>query len=117
MRKSRSVPIVTLSAIALAFSACGDDDEETAYCVDENDVVVENEQCDERYGSGTHGGFFWLFLAGNRLGGRAPAPGQRLPRDGAERVAANDRATLQSKGGFGSSARSGGVGRTVSAGG
>ena len=117
MRRSRAVPIATLSAIAIAFGACGDDEEETAYCVDENDVVVENEECDERYRSGTHGGFFWLFLGSNRLGGRRPAPGQRLPSDGAERVRANDRATLQSKGGFGSSARGGGVGRTVSAGG
>jgi hypothetical protein len=115
MKKSRSVPIVTLSAIALAFSACGDE-EETAYCVDENDVVVDNEECDDRYNGGSHGGFFWLFLASNRLN-RAPTPGQRLPSDGAERVRANDRSTLQSKGGFGSRARGSGVGRSVSGGG
>jgi hypothetical protein len=117
MRKSRTVPIATLAAAAIAFSACGDDEDETAYCVDEDNVVVENDECDERYRSTSHGGFFWLFLGSNRLGGRRPAPGQRLPTDGAERVRANDRSTLQSKGGFGSSARSGGVGRTVSGGG
>ena len=115
MRKSRSVPIATLSAIAIGFSACGGEDE-TAYCVDEENRVVENDECDERYSGGSHGGFFWLFLAGNRLN-RAPAPGQRLPTDGAERVRANDRATLQSKGGFGSQARGSGVGRSVSGGG
>ena len=116
MRKSRAVPIATLSAIAIAFGACGEDEEETAYCVDEQNAVVDNAECDDRYESRSNGGFFWLFLAGNRLG-RAPSPGQRLPTDGAQRVAANDRAALQSKGGFGSSARDGGIGRTVSGGG
>ena len=115
MRKSRSVPIVTLSAIALGFSACGGE-EETAYCVDEDNEVVDNGECDDRYHGNSHGGFFWLFLAGNRLN-RTPTPGQRLPSDGAERVRANDRSTLQSKGGFGSSARGSGVGRSVSGGG
>ena len=115
MRRSRAVPIATLSAIALAFSACGE--EETAYCVDEENRVADNAECDERYAGGTHGGFFWLFLSGNRLGGRTPTPGQRLPTQGADRIRANDRAALQSKGGFGSSARGGGIGRTVSGGG
>ena len=115
MRKSRAVPIATLSAIALGFSACGGEDE-TAYCVDEENRVVDNDECDDRYHGTSHGGFFWLFLASNRLG-RTPTPGQRLPTDGAQRVPSNDRATLQSKGGFGSSARGGGIGRTVSGGG
>ena len=115
MRRSRAVPIATLSAMALAFSACGE--EETAYCVDEEDRVVENTKCDEEYDRAGTPGFFWLFFAGNRFGGRPPSPGTRLPTDGAERIAANDRAALQSKGGFGSRARGGGVGRTVSAGG
>lgn len=115
MRRSRAVPIATLSAIAVAFSACGGE-EETAYCVDEENRVVENEECDDQYTSRSHGGFFWLFLASNRLG-RTPTPGQRLPTDGAERIASNNRAALQSKGGFGSRARGGGIGRTVSGGG
>ena len=115
MRRSRAVPIATLSAIALAFGACGDDDE-TAYCVDEDNVVVDNDECDDQYRSHSHGGFFWLFYSGNRFK-TPPSPGQRLPTDGAERIASNDRAALQSKGGFGSRARGGGIGRTVSAGG
>ena len=114
MRRSRSVPIATLSAIALAFAACGDDEEETAYCVDEENRVVDNANCD-RVSNAPGGGFFWLFLAGNRLGGRVPAPGQRLPAG--ERIHPSDRAALQSKGGFGSNARSTGIGRTVSGGG
>jgi hypothetical protein len=110
MRKSRAVPIVTLSAMALAFQACGED--ETAYCVDANDEVVENQNCD-RAGNGLGGGvFFWMF--GSRLGGRVPQRGERIS---GERVNPLDKATLQSKGGFGSSARPGGIGRTVSAGG
>ena len=113
MRRSRAVPIATLSAIALAFSACGE--EETAYCVDEENRVADNAECDERYNSGTHGGFFWLFLAGNRLGNRTPTRGERLPAG--ERIHPSNRVALQSKGGFGSSARPSGIGRTVSAGG
>lgn len=115
MRKSRTVPIAALSALALAFSACGE--EETAYCVDEENRAVDNANCDDEYNASGTPGFFWLFLAGNRFGGRPPAPGQRLPTDGAERIAANDRVALQSKGGFGSRARGSGIGRTVSAGG
>ncbi len=115
MRRSRAVPIATLSALALAVGACGDD-EETAYCVDENDVVVENDNCDDEYDRGVHTGFFWLFYSGNRFK-TTPTRGQRLPTDGAQRIAANDRAALQSKGGFGSRARSSGVGRSVSSGG
>jgi hypothetical protein len=112
MRRSRAVPIATLSAIALAFSACGE--EETAYCVDDDNRVVDNSECD-RVQNNPGGGFFWLFLAGNRFGGRAPAPGQRLPAG--ERIHPSNKAALQSKGGFGSNARSTGIGRTVSAGG
>ena len=112
MRKSRAVPIATLSALALAFSACGED--ETAYCVDEENRVVDNNECD-RVQNNPGGGFFWLFLAGNRLGGRTPTRGERLPP--AERIHPSNRAALQSKGGFGSNARAGGIGRTVSAGG
>ena len=112
MRRSRIVPIATLSALALGFSACGE--EETAYCVDEDNRVVDNQECD-RVQHNPGAGFFWLFLAGNRLGGRAPVPGERLPAG--ERIHPSNRVALQSKGGFGSSARSTGIGRTVSGGG
>ena len=113
MKKSRSVPIVTLSAIALAFSACGDD-EETAYCVDENDVIVDNEECDDDYNRGIHGGYFWYF--GGNFGNRTPTKGTKVP-PGGEKIQASNRAALQSKGGFGSQARGSGVGRSVSGGG
>ncbi len=114
--RSRTAPVAFMAVMGGLFAACGEE-EETAYCVDEDNVVVENDECDERYRHTSHGGFFWLFLGSNRLGGRRPAPGQRLPTGGGERVRANDRSTLQSKGGFGSSARGGGIGRTVSGGG
>jgi hypothetical protein len=113
MRKSRAVPIATLSALALAFGACGDDEEETAYCVDNQDRVVENENCDEEARRGGGGVFFWMFGSGFR-GNRIPQRGERIT---GERISPNDRAALQSKGGFGSNARGGGIGRTVSAGG
>lgn len=114
MRRSKAVPIATLAALALAFGACGDDDEETAYCVDEQNEVVDNSECDRRSGA-YGGGFFWLFLASNRLGGRTPTAGQRLPAG--ERIDPANRSALQSKGGFGSRARNSGIGRSVSGGG
>jgi hypothetical protein len=102
VKRSRQVTLAVVPVLAAAFAGC-DDEDETAYCVDQNDVVVENRYCeDER----TSGGFFWFF------GGAALVRGQRVPTGG-ERIRANDRDALARRGGFGSSARSGGVGRPV----
>ena len=45
-RRSRDVALVALPVLAIAFAGCGGD-EDTAYCVDENDQVVENRYCDD----------------------------------------------------------------------
>ena len=45
-RRSRDVALVAVPVLALAFTACGGD-EDTAYCVDENDQIVENRYCDD----------------------------------------------------------------------
>ena len=43
-----------------------------AYCVDQNDQVVENQQCDNEARSGGGGAFFWYYGAGRGLNA-APA--------------------------------------------
>jgi hypothetical protein len=114
-RKARSVTIATLSAMALVFQGCGEEDEE-AYCVDQLNQVVENQNCsdDEVNNSGL---FFWYFAgSGVDFDRKRVRRGSRLPTGG-ERIAPSNTAALQSKGGFGSSARSSGVGRSVSGGG
>jgi len=99
MKRSKSVNLVVVPLIAAAFlSGCGGEDE-TAYCVDESDRVVENRNCE----SGTNGGFFWFFGAAGLGRGGLAGPG--------ERINSTDKAALARRGGFGSSARPGGIGR------
>ena len=66
-RRSRDVALVAVPILALAFAACGGD-EETAYCVDENDQIVENRYCEDDEARGG-GAFFWYY--GGTLAGRA----------------------------------------------
>jgi hypothetical protein len=115
-RRSRDVALVAVPVLALAFSACGSDDD-TAYCVDKNDRIVENRYCDEEAVRGNNGGggaailpFFWYYGGG---GGRL-APGTRLT--GGDRVAASNIAENARRGGYGSSSRTSasGVGRAAS---
>lgn len=111
--RSRAVPLLAVPLLAVAFAACGDEDE-SAYCVDENDQIVENRYCDdEAYaGNGGGGAFFW-FYGGSPVGGRY-VQGAKL--SGGDRVAASNVAENARRGGFGSSSRStsaSGVGRSV----
>ena len=109
-RRSRDVALVAVPMLALAFSACGGDDD-TAYCVDQSDRIVENRNCDD---DAVRGGssFFWLYgahAAGNRY-----ATGSVL--SGGSRVAASNIAENARRGGFGSSgsSKASGVGRAAS---
>ena len=111
-RRSRDVALVAVPVLALAFTACGGDDD-NAYCVDQNDQIVENRYCDDE---ATHGGigggaFFWYY-GGRALGGGRFAPGTRL--SGGDRVAASNVAENARRGGFGSRTSASGVGRAVS---
>jgi hypothetical protein len=114
-RRSRDVALVAVPVLALAFGACGSDDD-TAYCVDKNDRIVENRYCDEEAVRGNNGSgaavlpFFWYYGGG---GGRL-TPGTRLT--GGERVAASNIAENARRGGYGSSSRTSasGVGRAAS---
>jgi hypothetical protein len=100
-RRSRDVALVVVPLLAAAVTGCGGSD--TAYCVDQNNDVVENRNCD---GLGTPG-FFWYYGAG--VG--AARIGTKLK--GGERVVSTDIATNVRKGGFGSSSSSSGVGRSI----
>jgi len=110
--RSKAVPLLALPVLAVAFSACGDD-EESAYCVDQNDQIVENQYCDD---DAINGGssFFWLY-GGSLVNGKRYATGQRLK--GGDKVAASNIAENARRGGFGSSSGSkssaSGVGRAA----
>jgi hypothetical protein len=109
-RRSRDVALVAVPVLALAFTACGGDDD-TAYCVDQNDQIVENQYCDDEARSGG-GGFFWLY-GGALASGNRYAPGSRLK--GGDKVAASNIAENARRGGFGSSSsKASGVGRAAS---
>ena len=108
-RSSTAVRLTIVPLLAASFLAGCGDDEETAYCVDENDEVVENRFCDDETNGVSSGGvFFWYFGAA----GANIARGTRLT--GGERVSASDRAALARRGGFGSRASGGGVGKSFS---
>ena len=98
VKRSKSVTLAVVPLLAAAFVAgCGD--KETAYCVDQSNRVTDNVNCDRA----NNPGFFWFF------GG--PGLGRGSLAGAGERINSTDRAALARRGGFGSSARSGGVGR------
>lgn len=98
MKRSKSVNLAVVPLLAAAFlSGCGGE-KETAYCVDAANQVTDNRECDN--GSNSH---FWYFGSPGLSRGSFAGAGERIP--------ASDRAALARRGGFGSSASSGGVGR------
>jgi hypothetical protein len=106
--RSRDVALVAVPVLAFAFSACGGND--TAYCVDRNDRIVENRYCDNSVTGGAGAGTFFWYYGGHAGSGRY-VPGVRL--SGGDRVSSTNIAENARRGGFGSSSRSGsgGVGR------
>jgi hypothetical protein len=99
-RRSRDVALVVVPLLAAAVTGCGGND--TAYCVDRNDQVVENRNCD---GLGNPG-FFWFYggAGGARIGSQLK---------GGDRVVSTDIGENARRGGFGSSSSSSGVGRSI----
>jgi hypothetical protein len=111
--RSRAVPLMAVPVLAVAFTACGDDDD-SAYCVDENDQIVENRYCDdEAYAGGSGGGAFFWFYGGSPVSGSRYTTGTKLK--GGDKVSASNVAENARRGGFGASGRTGasGVGRSV----
>jgi hypothetical protein len=82
-RVKAALSTVTLSGAALGWlTACGtgeDDRAREVYCVDEQDQVVDDAQCEEaeRHG-GFVGGLPFFFLVGG-FGGNRYSVGQRIP--------------------------------------
>jgi hypothetical protein len=91
---------VVVPLLAAAVTGCGGND--TAYCVDRNDQVVENRNCD---GLG-NSGYFWYYggAGGSRIGTQLK---------GGDRVVSTDIGENARRGGFGSSSSSSGVGRSI----
>ena len=112
--RSTTLRLTVTPLLAAAFVAgCGSDEEtETAYCVDAQNEVVDDDFCDQDRG-GTAG--FFIFYGGLALRGGPIRRGTVLT--GGERIPSTDRARVAARGGFGGSARPGGVGRAVARGG
>lgn len=113
--RSKAVPLLAVPVLAIAFTACGEDDD-SAYCVDDNDQIVENRYCDDEAYAGNGGGagaFFWYY-GGRAASGAALRPGARI--SGGDKVSASNVAENARRGGFGASGKTGasGVGRSVS---
>jgi hypothetical protein len=112
--RSRDVALVAVPVLAFAFTACGGDDD-TAYCVDQNDQIVENQYCDDEAFDNDGGGSFFWFYGGHPVSGSRYAKGTKLK--GGDRVAASNVAENARRGGFGSSSGSkssaSGVGRAA----
>ncbi len=108
MKRSTAVNLGLVAGFATAFSGCGE--EETAYCVDENDQVVENTFCgDENFGGDDR--HFWVYGAAALGGGKAIKKGAKLA--GGTKIVSTNKAAITARGGFGSSGGStSGVGRS-----
>ena len=81
-RRSRDVALVVVPLLAAAVTGCGGND--TAYCVDRNDQVVENRNCD---GLGSPG-FCWYYggAGGARVGTKLKGGDRVVSTDVAENV-------------------------------
>ena len=86
---------VVLGAVFLGLAAGGtaacdsqQEEDHTFYCVDQNDTIVDEDECDDRRGVGV-GGLF--FLAHSARYAKGLRPGTKLPAGG-QKFAYNDTA-------------------------
>ncbi|MCW2699042.1 MAG: hypothetical protein JWQ45_577 [Blastococcus sp.] len=97
-RVRAALTTTVLATAATGFMAgCGvgaDDEEQVAYCTDENGEIVDDDLCDDDRGGGLGGGLFFLYLGGFRSG--LPV-GTVLPRGGT-RINPGDTAARQAAG-------------------
>ena len=103
-RIKSALTTTVLATAATGFMAgcgVGDDDEQIAYCTDENGEIVDDDFCDDDYNGG---GLFFLYVGGFRsglpVGSRLPSGGTRIdPRDTQARQRAGLPATGKVSGG------------------
>lgn len=88
---------VSLTGAAMGFlAACGSDDREDAqrvYCVDQQDRVVDEDECERAERSGGFVGGLPFFFLLSSFGGNRYAPGQVIPQrytQGAQRIGVGD---------------------------
>lgn len=116
-RRPRHLRLVSLAAsgvlVVPSLVGCGSggSSDQTAYCVDANNQVVDDSNCDESHGYG--GGLFFLYLAGGGFGRGSYIPttagGARInPADTSARVNAGLPGTGKAAG---TTIRSGGIGK------
>ena len=114
VRSALTTTVLATAATGFAAGCAVDTEEQTAYCVDEDGEIVDEEYCDDDY-RGPGAGFFFLYLGGFRsglpVGTVLPSGGTRIdPRDSAAR----QRAGLPGSGRVSSGTRvSGGIGSGV----
>jgi hypothetical protein len=103
-RIKSALTTTVLATAATGFMAgCGvdEDEEQVAYCTDENGEIVDDDFCDDGYSGG---GLFFLYVGGFRsglpVGSRLPDGGTRIdPRDSQARQRAGLPATGKVSGG------------------
>jgi hypothetical protein len=79
VRAALTTTVLTTAATGyLAGCSVGGDDDQVAYCTDENGEIVDDDYCDDDY-HGPGAGLFFLYLGGFRTG--LPV-GTVLPRGG-----------------------------------
>jgi len=79
IRAALTTTVLTTAATGyLAGCSIGGDDDQVAYCTDENGEIVDDDYCDDDY-HGPGAGLFFLYLGGFRTG--LPV-GTVLPRGG-----------------------------------
>lgn len=110
IRAALTTTVLTTAATGfMAGCSVGDDEDQVAYCTDENGEIVDDEYCDDGYDGG---GLFFLYLGGFRsglpVGSQLPSGGTRIdPRD----TTARERAGLPGTGRVSGGTRvSGGLG-------
>ena len=115
VRAALTTTVLTTAATGfLAGCGVGGEEEQVAYCTDEDGKIVDDEFCDDGY-NGPGAGFFFLYLGGFRsglpLGTVLPRGGTRIdPRD----TTARQRAGLPGTGRVSAGTRvSGGIGSGV----
>ena len=96
IRAALTTTVLTTAATGF-MAGCGaggeEEDEQVAYCTDENGEIVDDEYCDDDY-HGPGAGFFFLYLGGF---GRGLPVGTVLP-SGGTRISPTDTAARQAAG-------------------